>query len=557
MSCPPTEVDPDLDDPDKMYGKYVAATGRGLPSQNSGQEVPGASEEDQDILKIIPRNFEAMRAFDSVVRLQKAGELSLGHAQFLQITGSYPSNRSTKGPPRNSDETTDELPSDDQGVFNGPTFYEGYFRVRFRQPLVTQGPKWVIGRGSGKKYGPSRNVDILLAAPGSKDTRGLHAAHAFLHIHKHSGAWLLGAGAEMTVKDQTILPPSSVCLNRPRTEIEIVNMQYIVQFVINTPTIERDYIAERNRVLKEEDVWLPNIDISGIPMENDTVLESIVFRHGLGSGSFGSVFEGFDPKTGNSRVVKRITLKSVQGISTVSNEIGALERFGGREGILELIDWGNSLNGKELQVSQYPVDIFLVFEKGFAFNKVNWKDSAQGWDVKSSLCYQLLMGLQAIHGAKCMHRDITPQNILLFPFKQIPQARLCDFGLFCDRDTDTDTRLAAWKFLPPELEQNRKNEYSQALDIWMLGLALIYSWWPQTLHLEPRKKQDHMLMYKIVWDDTQCGALGHLVARMITWDPESRPSAELACKHRCFQGISNQKKPVKSSNTKRPYEAQE
>lgn len=94
-------------------------------------------------------------------------------------------------------------------------------------------------------------MDILLATPASKDTRGLHAAHAFLRIHKHSGAWLLGAGAEMKVQDQIVLPPSYVCLHRPRTEIQIAKMHYLVQFVIDTPAIEKNYIAERNSALKE------------------------------------------------------------------------------------------------------------------------------------------------------------------------------------------------------------------------------------------------------------------------------------------------------------------
>lgn len=400
-------------------------------------------------------------------------------------------------------------------------------------------------------------MDILLAAPGSKDTRGLHAAHAILRIHEHSGAWLLRAGAEMMFEDETIPPDGIVCLYQPVTDIQIVDMQYLVEFAIDTPMMEHHYVQRRNKALKDEDVSLPNTSISGIPMRNDTVLRSIVFRHGLGSGSFGNVFEGFDPQTGNSRVVKRITLKSPQSISIVSNEIRALECFGGREGILELIDWVNSLNGKELQVAQYPVDVFLVHKRGFAFNKVNWKDTFQDWDLRCHLCHQLLMGLQVIHAAKCMHRDITPQNILLFPYDQIPQARLCDFGLFCDRATDTDTRLAAWKFLPPELEQNKKNEYNQALDIWMLGLALIYCWWPQTQNLQPRDKDHHQRMYNIVWDDTQCGALGHLVARMILWDPSKRPSAKLACTHRCFHGIPRQEKHVKTSNAKRLHEASE
>ena len=399
-------------------------------------------------------------------------------------------------------------------------------------------------------------MDILLAAPKSKDTRGLHATHVLLQIHEGSGTWLLNAVAEMKVEDQTVPATDFVCLYRPRTRIQIVDMQYLVQFAVDTPNLEQDYVKERNRALREANVPLPNSDISGIPMQNDTVLESIVFRHGLGSGSYGNVFEGFDPETGDLRVVKRITLKSAQGITSIRKEIGALERFRGCEGILELIDWGNSLNGKELLVARYPIDIYLVHEKGLAFDKVNWNSPSLDWELKYSLCYQLLMGLQVIHKAGCMHRDITPMNILLFLDKETPKATLCDFGMFCERDTDTETRLAAWKFLPPELEPNERNLYNQALDIWMLGLALTYCWWPQTQYLRPREREDHTRIQKILWEDPQCGALGHLIARMMRWIPRERPSVALACRHKCFQEISRQEAPVKTSDAKRLHKDQ-
>lgn len=130
MSNPSTEVDPDRDNSNKMKSKYLAATARGLPSQKTGPEMLGAPDEAdalQDILRVIPLNFEAKRAFDSVVRLEKAGELSAIHAQFVQLTGSHPLTSSLKNPPRDSDETTDEPPSDNQSVINQPVTYEGYF----------------------------------------------------------------------------------------------------------------------------------------------------------------------------------------------------------------------------------------------------------------------------------------------------------------------------------------------------------------------------------------------------------------------------------------------
>ncbi|KAL8727248.1 MAG: hypothetical protein Q9166_006167 [cf. Caloplaca sp. 2 TL-2023] len=552
MSCPSTEVDPDRDDPEKMYSKYMAAAARASASQiPAGRDIPAASEEigTQDILRLIPLNFEAKRAFDSVVQLKKDGKLLENHAQFLHVIGPVSADHTLR---RNSDETTDEPSSDDQSAISQAITYEGYFRIRWRLPVVTQGPKWVIGRGSQKKFGPSRNVDILLAASG---THGLHAAHAFLDMHKHSGAWLLKAGAKMTVQDKIIQSTEFTCLHRPETRIQIAKIQYLIQFIIDTPTMERAYIEERDRALRDQDLPIPETDLSGIPMQNDTVLKFIVFRHRLGSGSFGNVFKGYDPQTGKLRVVKRITLKSEDYVDDISNEIAALQRFGGSEGILGLIDWCTSLNSKELQVSRYPVDVYLVHDKGIAFSRVEWADKYPDWDLRRLLCRQLLQGLKVIHEAGCMHRDITPMNILFFPDKENPQARLCDFGKFSLSNIGTETRLPAWKFLPPEVEQDEENIYHQALDIWMLGLALTYSWWPQAKNLKPRKKDHYRCLQEILLKDSQSGALGYLIACMMEWDSCKRPSAAQACIHQCFQGIPQQEAHApKTSEAKRLHQ---
>lgn len=77
-----------------------------------------------------------------------------------------------------------------------------------------------------------------------------------------------------------------------------------------------------------------------------------------------------------------------------------------------------------------------------------------------------------------MHRDITPQNILLFearPEQSQPiRAGLCDFGKLSNNSTGTDTVLATWNLLPPEITQGQSNKYSQSINLWMLALALTY-----------------------------------------------------------------------------------
>lgn len=213
----------------------------------------------------------------------------------------------------------------------------------------------------------------------------------------------------MEVEDQILNASEPFTLHQPKTRFTVCDMQYLIQFIIKTPEMEQDYLKERNRVLLEQGIPLPHTDIPGIPLPTDIVLESIVFRHGLGSGTFGNVFEGFNPKTGDLRVAKRVTLKSQQQVPDIEREIKALKQFDGREGILKLLHWRTALNGQKLLVSQYPLDIFLVHEKGVVFHKYDWEDASISgdWDLKRLLCHQLLKGLTEIHQAGCMHRDIT------------------------------------------------------------------------------------------------------------------------------------------------------
>ena len=331
-------------------------------------------------------------------------------------------------------------------------------------------------------------------------------------------------------------------------------MQYLIKFDISTPDAEQKYVRERNRTLQRGGFAIPCTEISSIPFPSDTVFNTIVFRHGIGSGSFGSVYEGFDPQDGKLRVAKRIIIKSAREAPDVEREIQALERFKGKTGIIELIDWRTALNGKDLSVSRYPLDVYLVHQKGIAFDKYEW--DVRSWDLKRSLLCQLLQALAEIHRAGCMHRDITPMNLLIFPYQDPPQATLCDFGKFCQNSTDVDTKLAAWKFLPPELKEGHKNPYNQSLDVWMLGLALMYCWWPQARELHARRSSDYRHMQESLRQSERGdnGILGNLIADMLAWDPRKRPLAADALKHESLQRYTASKEQNIVSFPKRSYD---
>ncbi|KAL8895128.1 MAG: hypothetical protein Q9192_003826 [Flavoplaca navasiana] len=276
----PTEPDSALNDPDRWNQKYLAASARAIAQPLSGESPPTASHDQPDILRIIPLSSEARRAFDSVVRSKEAGTLHDNHAKYLQITGTAPLNAPTDAS-NQSGVTTDE---DNQTRSAGRSVYEGYYSVRLSLIRVAPAPSWIIGKGSGKKFGPTRNVDILLAAPGSGLAASMHAIHAFLALHPQSGVWILRPSTKMTVEDESI--EEAIALYRWKTHFNIGSLHYLIEF--------------RERI---------------------------------------------------------------------EQEIHALRRFNGQDGMLALVDWQIPFNGRELRKASLPVDVYLMHEKGVAFNE--------------------------------------------------------------------------------------------------------------------------------------------------------------------------------------------
>ncbi|KAL8885386.1 MAG: hypothetical protein Q9215_006756 [Flavoplaca cf. flavocitrina] len=238
----PTQPDSALNDPDRWNQKYMAASARAIAQPSSGESPPTASHDQPDILRIIPVSSEARRAFDSVARSKEAGTLHDNHAKYLQITGTAPLNAHTDAS-NESGVTTDE---DNRTLSPSRPVYQGYYSVRLSLLRVAPAPSWIIGKGSGRKFGPTRNVDILLAAPGSGVAPNVRAIHAFLTLHAESGVWMLKPSITMTVEDESV--DEAVALYRRKTHFNIGSMHYLVEFMERTPQMEREYKEERDRI---------------------------------------------------------------------------------------------------------------------------------------------------------------------------------------------------------------------------------------------------------------------------------------------------------------------
>jgi len=508
-----------------------------------------------DFLRFIPSNPKAKLAFSELVDRKKANTLGAHHAQYLVDIGRGPLSKRIVHQARSEGETTDEdYPEEPEA----PIINLGYFKVSFDCPSLTNSAKWVIGRGSEKRRGDkiNRNVDILLAVPGSRYTRDLLAAHAYLRMHPESGIWMIYAAPESSdhsgksspratvmLEDEEIFNKEFRCLHKPDTRLAILDMEFCVQFALNTYEATQNYRELRNKTLKAQDIAVPDTYISGIPLTYDIRASDLaVFSIGLASGTHATVYEAFDPQSGELRVVKVIEVKMESAGRLLQPEVEMVTRYGNARGLVRQYGWCNSNGDPILEVEIYPLKLYLIQEKGRGFHKHDWRKSTGHEKLK--LCQDLLHGLATVHAEGWMHRDISQQNILYFPGNP-PRATLCDFGKLHLGKTDTYTVLAAWDYLPPEIVEGRSNCYSQSIDIWMLALALVIVWYPHALQdvarLPNRQiKSVSITLMRARLQKVKDSGLAGLLQEMLAKDVTNRPTASQALQDLCFRNLEVQ-----------------
>ena len=521
------------------------------PTQESAESsIPKST----DFLKIIPSNPKAKLAFSELLEQRDKGMLSDHHTQYITGTGKGLLSQGKVYRARSEGETTEDAFTDES---DNPEIMLGYFGVSLDHETVLSSANWVMGRGSQRKAAGrvNRNVDVLLAAPRSRYSRGLLPRHALLQMHPDSGVWMISARTtdsrqssdspqtSFLIDDKEVLGQEFRCLAKRECRLFISDMEFRVQFALDQYKMCEEFRHTRNEKLAECGKAIPNTIISGIPLATDIrVLDLAVFSLGAGSGSFGSAYEGFDPLSGERRVVKVVELKDERHARFLRPETMVCEQHPNTRGLVRQYGWCNSNGDPELLVKIYPVKVYIVLEQGVAFDKKTWAENLEGPQERPRLLQDLLCGLSTIHAAGWIHRDITKQNILYLEGDP-PRAALFDFGKTHFWPSDTDTRLAAWTFLPPELVHGNSNTYDQRIDTWMLALAVVHVWYPRVLQDVSRLHNQQITTSGIQLLRSRLEQVGMqgLLREMLSVGPDSRPTADEALHHQCFKQLADVK----------------
>lgn len=185
-------------------------------------------------------------------------------------------------------------------------------------------------------------------------------------------------------------------------------------------------------------------------------------------GSQGAVYKGRDPQTGKDVAVKVLSERMVNDPVLrlrFAQECQVARRLQ-HSNIVRVIDYG--LDGEK----PYLVMEFL---EGESLGECLDRERRLGEQEAVAIISQIGQALHAAHGCGLIHRDVTPDNILL---THNGVAKLTDLGLVKNLDgefnlTCTQSVLGTPNFMPPEQFEDAKRVNAQS-DLYSLA-ATLYS----------------------------------------------------------------------------------
>lgn len=144
-------------------------------------------------------------------------------------------------------------------------------------------------------------------------------------------------------------------------------------------------------------------------------------------------------------------------------------------------------------------------------------------DLIWSYLIQIMRGLQALHAARILHRDVKTANVLRMSGETV---KLGDLGVAkLLKNNMTNTQIGTPHYMPPEVWKNRP--YSFSSDVWALGCVL-YEMCTFSVPFEARTMEE--LRYKVMRGRYQpipscySSELHQMIAVLLQIEPQNRPT---------------------------------
>jgi len=280
----------------------------------------------------------------------------------------------------------------------------------------------------------------------------------------------------------------------------------------------------------------------------------------LGSGNFGYVEKMKSKKNNKIYAIKKIDknsqkfkpkdfLRETQIMFNLNHEniIKFYGYFEDKENLNKYKDiYNNKMDAKDLNKIKDDIDVYcLVLEyakngslREFYKNKIKNRDKnlvpIEEKDIINIL-KQLLSGLKYLHDKGVMHRDITPDNILLDEKNNV---KITDFGISAvhkdskTKNTIIDDNMISNKtvvgrisYASPEIHKGDNYDYSS--DVYSLGVTILYMMSyenPILVTKNSKGGKDRKLCIENMHQEYN-PYLQKLILRMVKDDPKVRPTS--------------------------------
>jgi len=266
----------------------------------------------------------------------------------------------------------------------------------------------------------------------------------------------------------------------------------------------------------------------------------LILTEKLGSGGFSEVFKGYKENKSCKVAIKRI--KQSEADDPKSKELDILQST--RHDNLVLYYFTERTSDYlyyVLELANYSLDGWI---------KLGNHDN----DTLTKVCKDVATGLKALHKKRIIHRDIKPQNVLIFikeeTGKLVPTGKLADFGISRILNEDEEAALTTkghvgtQTYLPPEApEAEEKMELKLSFDIFPLGILFgfamtggqhMFSWPGQTAYFEIKTKIKNNEPNWSLLDEKKFTALKNLLQVMLSTDPNKRGTISELLDHPFF-----------------------
>lgn len=204
----------------------------------------------------------------------------------------------------------------------------------------------------------------------------------------------------------------------------------------------------------------------------------------IGKGGFGRVFRVFNKLDDRFYAIKKIPVRE-KNIKGALHEIRILASVVHPHVVRYYHSWIEAAcphdwikdeddEEEEMVPCRYFFNIQMEFCEG-SLNEYLWNRRAVDIDACYTIMSQILDGLRFLHTNGVIHRDLKPDNILLFSRNPM-HVKISDFGLakvFHKSLIMTESSTYAGSFLYASPEQYHGESYSFSTDIYSLGVMLL------------------------------------------------------------------------------------